>query len=256
MSFWVPPSATASEPFIKPARRSFHPFSCSVFPRAYEVGAALTRKGSAREEADTCRRWAASWSRGNSGLRPDLKPGSLHRSLYAEPWPPCVRSLIGKMGVCAHVCTCVCIWWGRSEPSVLHVTLCSQGPFPHSCTATMLAQYNSAFLVTVATPNPPCRWILRVFPDLLFQFPLLGHPLCPGPACVCACWSFLTLTGSDRASVNEPFAAGLGAGGGGLSQLGGAQEQCLVPFILFFLFCFLPFLGPHQQHVEVPRLGV
>ena len=30
----------------------------------------------------------------------------------------------------------------------------------------------------------------------------------------------------------------------------------LLPFFFFFLFDFLPFLGPLPQHMEVPRLGV
>ncbi|MBL0864785.1 hypothetical protein IBN19_04856 [Escherichia coli] len=36
-------------------------------------------------------------------------------------------------------------------------------------------------------------------------------------------------------------------------------KLCIFLFFIYFLFLFLvflPFLGPHPQHMEVPRLGV
>ena len=37
---------------------------------------------------------------------------------------------------------------------------------------------------------------------------------------------------------------------------GMSNSLFILIFIYLFIFVFLPFLGPHWQHMEVPRLGV
>ena len=36
----------------------------------------------------------------------------------------------------------------------------------------------------------------------------------------------------------------------------GKLQAYLFFYLIFFFFVFLPFLGPHLQHMEVPNLGV
>ena len=71
----------------------------------------------------------------------------------------------------------------------------------------------------------------------------------PPPAAWASVWR-LGGTGEDQASG---LLAGLGVSGHG-HLLSRTYPSLPAVFLFFFVFFFLVFLGPHPQHMEVPRL--